>query len=192
MEIKRFCLVFALAAGILPTVAGWAQMPSYNGFPPPAPSPAPATPATPSQQQAEQQPRQEQPRQQPQEENPGAVGKFDPFMDNHLRAPDASEKLGLFGLPIKEVERILRQYGAKNYSYAFGKYSRMSLSVYLVTMYFDRDRCLGGVAVEPRPPYQQLAPDARKFFFDLFLENSDLSRFKAIITAGRLELRFIP
>ncbi|MDN5279144.1 MAG: hypothetical protein PWR01_3109 [Clostridiales bacterium] len=120
------------------------------------------------------------------------MNKFDPYLDNHLRAPALSDKTGLFGMPIRDVENLLREYGAKNYSYAFGKYSRMSISAYVITMYFDRERKLGGVSIEPMAPYKIIGPDARKFFLDLFLKSGDMSKFKSIISASKLELRYSP
>lgn len=120
------------------------------------------------------------------------MNKYDPYLDNHLEAPAQGEIIGLFGMPIKDVEAVLRQYGAKNYSYAFGKYSRMALSAYVITMYFDREKRLGGVAVEPKAPYNAIAPGARKFFKDLFLKGGDISRFRTIIAGNRLEMRYYP
>lgn len=188
MQIKSDKLGFTLIILSLAFLPGFAQVP-YNGFPPaqPAPKPAAAAPkAEAEKKEAVAQPAQEQ--------VPAAAGvnKFDPYMDNFLRAPDPADKLGLFGKPIKEVEGTLREYGAKNYSYAFGKYSRMSLSVYIITMYFDRNRRLAGISVEPRPPYTKIAPDARKFFMDVFLSESSLSRFKALISNEKLELKYNP
>lgn len=120
----------------------------------------------------------------------GGIQLYDPVMDNHLRAPVSGEEIGLFGKPINEVESYMRFLGAKNHSYAFGKYSRMVLSVYLVTLYFDRERKLGGFAVEPRPPYSVIGPDARKYFLEVFVGNNDLSRFESIFASDRLELRY--
>ncbi len=113
-------------------------------------------------------------------------------MDNHLKSPATGKEIGLFGKPIKDVEEYMRFLGAKNHSYAFGKYSRMTLSIYLVTLYFDRDRKLGGFAVEPRPPYKVIGPDARKYFLEVFVGENDLSRFDSLFASGRLELRYIP
>jgi hypothetical protein len=121
-----------------------------------------------------------------------AIHSYDPRMDNHLHAPPAEKPIGLFGKPIKEVEKILDQYGAKNYSYAFGKYSRMRISPYLLTMYFDRQRRLGGLAIEPMAPYKYIAPSARKFFLELFLQKQSMEKFKTIISRNRLELRYQP
>lgn len=117
---------------------------------------------------------------------------YDPSMDNHLKAPETGGEIGLFGRPIGEVEENLRFLGGKNHSYAFGKYSCMTLSVYLVTLYFDRDRKLGGFAVQPRPPYKVIGPDARKFFMDIFVAGGDLSKFETKIAAEKLEIRYAP
>jgi hypothetical protein len=121
-----------------------------------------------------------------------SVPLYDPNMDNHLKVPDKGEVIGLFGRPIGEVEEYLRFLGAKKHSYAFGKYSRMTLSVYLVTLFFDRDRRLGGFSVEPRPPYRVIGAEARKFFLDIMIGKADLSRFSTIIAADRLELKYAP
>ncbi len=181
MQTIFFILSLALPMAVL------AQAPAYNGFPPPA-----AVPADPVQPEASPAPA-AVPAEKKEEPAPpvaGGMNKYDPYLDNHMRAPAPEAGLGLFGMKIKDVEQVLRQYGAKNYSYAFGKYSRMTISAYLVTMYFDRERRLGGVAIEPKPPYQAIAPDARKFFFDLFLKDGDLSKFRAVIANDRLELKY--
>ncbi len=114
------------------------------------------------------------------------------MMDNHLKAPPQGQEIGAFGLPVGKVEELLRANGAKNYSYAFGKYSRMAISAYIVTIYFDRSRLVGGIAVEPRPPYKTIEPEARKFFMDLFLNNADLSNFETNISSARFELKYKP
>jgi len=115
---------------------------------------------------------------------------YDPMMDNHLKAPPAGQEIGIFGMPVGMVEEMLRANGAKNYSYAFGKYSRLIISAYIVTLYFDRERTVGGVSVEPRPPYQTIEPEARSFFIDLFLNGADLSSFETNISSTRLELKY--
>jgi hypothetical protein len=164
----------------------FSQSTNYNGFPPAAVE-QPAQQETPGTQV-------ERPTGQtasPTQQQPGfSMNKYDPYLDNHLRSPDPAEKMGLFGQPIKAVEEMLRRYGAKNYSYAFGKYSRMTMSAYIITMYFDRQRRLGGISVEPRPPYKYLAPNARQFFVDLFGEGADMSKFESIVSASRFEMRY--
>lgn len=194
MEVKKF-KYFILIALLALDLSAAAQT-SYNGFPPPKPAAKPASKAEASASDAktgeEKKSSQAQPQAQAEQAPGSTVNRFDPFMDNHLRAPEPGKKLGIFGKPIKEVEGILREYGAKNYSYAFGKYSRMSMSAYLITMYFDRNRRLAGVTIEPKPPYKGIAPEARKFFMDLFLKESGLQNFKALITQDRLELKYNP
>jgi hypothetical protein len=113
---------------------------------------------------------------------------YDAAMDNLLMSP--AEPIGLFGLPVREVESILRTYGARPYSYAFGKYSRMTFSVYLITLRFDRHRRLGAISVEPRPPFSDLESSAREFFMRLFLQGGNLSRFNTVIAGNRLEIRY--
>ena len=162
-----------------------AQMPDFFGqpmAPAPAPVAAPAAPAT-TPPVVTLEPDQPQPYKAP---------VYDPAMDNHLIAPAADAQLGLFGLPIGKVEDVLVANGARKHSYAFGKYSRLVLSVYLVTVYFDRERRVGAFSVEPRPPYETVEPDARKFFFDLFLKGADLSNFQANIGSTKLEVRYEP
>jgi len=118
---------------------------------------------------------------------------YDPHMDNHLKTPPIGSEVGLFGHPIREVEDHLRFLGAKNHSYAFGKHSRMVISVYLVTLSFDKERRLGGVLVEPRPPYKVIGPEARKFFLDVFVGEGGLKVMNEIsmqLSSGRLELKY--
>ncbi len=186
MKIKRsvFCLafIFAILAGELV-----AQMPNFFT---PLPKPAPAKTAPPVVEPVGG----SVPAQMPVE---GAVKElattlYDPSMDNHLVAPAAGDEIGLFGLSIGKVEEVLRANGAKNYSYAFGKYSRMYLATYFVTVYFDRDRRVGGFSIEPKPPYKTIEPDARKFFMDLFMKGCDLSCFEANIGSSRLEIKYKP
>lgn len=169
----------------------FSQTRSYNGFPPAA-TEQPAQPAQETPQQAT--PQEERPVGQtasPTQPHPGfSMNKYDPYLDNHLRSPDPAAKMGLFGQPIKAVEEMLRQYGAKNYSYAFGKYSRMTMSAYIITMYFDRERRLGGISIEPMPPYKFLGPNARNFFTELFGEGADMSKFESIVSATRFEMRY--
>ncbi|HEY9070933.1 MAG TPA: hypothetical protein VIV61_11815 [Candidatus Ozemobacteraceae bacterium] len=118
----------------------------------------------------------------------GALAGYDPFMDNHLSAPVAAQ--GMFGRPVKEVERVFRAYGAKPYSYAFGKYSRLQLSVYLVTILFDRNRNVGEIQVEPRPPYKVIEPTARSFFLQLITRDTRPDEFETIMTPAKLSIKY--
>ena len=118
------------------------------------------------------------------------VPVYDPYMDNHLTSP--AKKIGLFGQDIREVEKTLKKYGAKNYSYAFGKYSRMAFSIYLVTMYFDKSRKLGGVSISPKLPYKKVESGAKSFFLELFLGKNDISEFRTLFADDKLELRYYP
>ncbi len=120
------------------------------------------------------------------------VPVYDPAMDNHLKAPAHSEKTGLFGLTVKQVEEALRFQGAKNHSYAFGKYSRMTFSAYLITIFFDRERKVGGFLVEPRAPYRSIEPNARDYFMQTFLKGADLSKFAITVASDKLEVKFTP
>lgn len=134
-----------------------------------------------------------QPQQTTQQQPAGpVVPKYDPYMDNHLKAPDADQPVGLFGLPVKQVEDMLKFQGAKNHSYAFGKYSRLTMSAYLVTIYFDKQRKVGGFLIEPRQPYKTVAPGAREFFLDTFLKGADLSKFAIKMASDRLEVTYAP
>lgn len=121
-----------------------------------------------------------------------AVPLYDPYMDNHMKAPAAGKEIGLFGLPVNRVEEMLRSNGAKNHSYAFGKYSRLIFSVYLVTLYFDKERKLGGFSIEPRLPYKTVEPGARQFFMDTFLKGADLSKFSITMASNLLEIKYVP
>lgn len=114
--------------------------------------------------------------------------QYDPSMDNRLKAPSGPE--GLFGRSIFEVERLLRTYGARPYSYAFGKYSRMSFSVYFLTLLFDRNRKLGGVIVSPKPPFTKVEPQVQQFLLKVFLASADLSKFQTVLGPNRLEIWF--
>ncbi|MDD3148250.1 MAG: hypothetical protein PHD82_13190 [Candidatus Riflebacteria bacterium] len=120
------------------------------------------------------------------------VPSYDPAMDNHIKAPEIAQGTGLFGLPVKQVEDALRYQGAKNHSYAFGKYSRMVLSAYLVTIYFDRQRKVGGFLIEPREPYKTVEPGAREFFMQTFLKGADMSKFVINMASDRLEVQYAP
>lgn len=120
------------------------------------------------------------------------IPRYDPLMDNHLRAPAVDQIKGLFGLNIKQVEEHLKSQGARNHSYAFGKYSRLTMSAYLVTIYFDRDKRVGGFLVEPRKPYTTIEPAAREYFMDAFLRGADLSDFAITMAGDRLEVQYKP
>ncbi|MGM0600512.1 MAG: hypothetical protein ACQETH_11940 [Candidatus Rifleibacteriota bacterium] len=188
MKIKRLSLLVCL---LLTTFSNlFAQGTSYIGFPPSEPT----TTQSDTDGEAGASRQQEETATQTQNVEPefSGINSYDPYMDNHLHAPPSEKPIGLFGKPIKEVEKILDQYGAKNYSYAFGKYSRMRISPYLLTMYFNRQRRLGGLAVEPMAPFKYIAPSARKFFIGLFLQNQSMEKFKSIISRNRLELRYKP
>ncbi len=114
--------------------------------------------------------------------------QYDPSMDNRLTSPASPQ--GLFGRPILEVERLLRAHGARPYSYAFGKYSRMTFSVYLITLLFDRERKLGGVVVSPKPPFTQVEPQVQQYLMKVFLPQGDLTGFQTILGRHRLEIWF--
>lgn len=114
---------------------------------------------------------------------------YDASMDNHLRAP-ADKLIGMFGMPVRDAEKVLKNYGAKSYSYAFGKYSRLALASYIVTLHFDRQRKVAGVSIEAAPPFTSIEPDARQFFLELFLDGNDLSSFDTIMSGNLLELKY--
>lgn len=120
-----------------------------------------------------------------------SIKVFDPFLDNHLKAPPDGIVVGKFGQRIKEVESELREIGAKNHSYAFGKYSKMVLSSYLITLNFDVNKRLGMVEIEPKPPLKTVEPKAREFFIKFFTEGADLSQIGIVVNPEILELRFI-
>jgi len=160
-----------------------AQMPNFFGKPAGLPATTPPVPVASS------------PAVAPAESSPAATtttSLYDPMMDNHMKAPPAGQEIGAFGMPVSRVEDMLRANGAKNYSYAFGKYSRLVISAYIVTIYFDRARAVGGISVEPRPPYQTIEPEARAFFLDMFLNGADLTHFETNISSTRLELKYMP
>lgn len=120
------------------------------------------------------------------------VPTYNPAMDNHVKAPVANSGTGLFGLPVKQVEDALRFQGAKNHSYAFGKYSRMVFSAYLITIFFDRERKVGGFSIEPREPFKTVEPGARDYFMQTFLKGADLSKFAITMASDRLEVQYAP
>lgn len=160
-----------------------AQMPNFFGTPAEPPKTTTSVPVASS-------PAVEQPVNRP--TAPASTSLYDPMMDNHMKAPPAGKEIGAFGMSVSRVEDILRANGAKNYSYAFGKYSRLVISAYIVTLYFDRTRMVGGISIEPRPPYQTIEPEARAYFLDLFLDGADLSQFETNISSTRLELKYKP
>ncbi|MBF0501564.1 MAG: hypothetical protein HQM09_15605 [Candidatus Riflebacteria bacterium] len=115
---------------------------------------------------------------------------YDPALDNHLAAP--ATPIGLFGCPIQEVERELSRFGARPYSYAFGKYSRFTLSVYLLTLYFDRARRLGKVEIVPKPPFSVVEPFAQKELLAIFLKGSSLESLKLEVGKGTFIISYSP
>lgn len=115
---------------------------------------------------------------------------YDPLIDNHLIAPPVP--IGMFGRPVGEVEDLLRGYGAKPSSYAFGKYSRYILSIYDLTLHFDRFRRLAGVDITPRPPFDRVEIEAQRFFLQFFFQGKDLVNFRASIQNRELQLRYSP
>lgn len=115
---------------------------------------------------------------------------YDPFMDNRLPSPQTPQ--GVFGLPVKDVERMLRAYGAKPFSYAFGKESRMLLAAYLITIRFDKSRRVGGIVVEPKAPVRTIGASAQGFFAQLFLSGIDPSMFRTVITPEKISILFEP
>lgn len=116
---------------------------------------------------------------------------YDPFIDNHLKAPPEGITIGKFGKAIKEVEKELRYMGAKDYSYAFGKFSKMTLSSYIITLEFDVNKRLGLVEITPKPPLKTIETKAKDFFISLFTENSDLSQIGIVVSPNKLQLRYI-
>lgn len=114
---------------------------------------------------------------------------YDPVVDNRQRAPESP--IGFFGRPVRDVERELRTMGAKPYSYAFGKYSKMTFSVYVITLSFDRKRRLGRVLVEPLPPFTQVEPKVQRLITELFLQGSDLGRFQTTFAREFLEISYM-
>ncbi|HQG29863.1 MAG TPA: hypothetical protein PLY73_15025, partial [Candidatus Ozemobacteraceae bacterium] len=120
----------------------------------------------------------------------GALLPYDPFMDNRLLAPQKPQ--GVFGLPVKDVERMLRAYGAKPFSYVFGKESRMLLAAYLITIRFDRFRRVGGIIVEPKAPIRTIGTNAQAFFTQTFLSGIDPAMFQTVITPEKISILFEP
>lgn len=114
------------------------------------------------------------------------IQHYDPFLENKLRSPNKRE--GMFGLLVKEVENYLISLGAKPYSYAFGKYSRLKFSVYMITMLFDKNRKLGGLIVTPIPPFRKIEYKFKEFIIKTFLSGADISKFETIITNNKIEI----
>ncbi len=210
MKRKTFKIVLALLV-LVAEPALFGQMPNFFGTPAGTPTTsggAAKPPSSPTSGDAKTTPapagggevtttgggdKPAQPQQPAQQQPTGpVVPKYDPYMDNHLKAPDADGPVGLFGLPVKQVEEMLKFQGAKNHSYAFGKYSRLTMSVYLVTIYFDKQRKVGGFLIEPRQPYKTVAPGAREFFLETFLKGADLSKFAIKMASDRLEVTYAP
>ncbi len=213
MKRKTFKIVLALLV-LVAEPALFGQMPNFFGTPAGAPTTsggATKPPSSPAPGDVKAMPAsgggektttggdgkplpQQSPQQAPAQQQPAGpvIPKYDPYMDNHLRAPEADKPVGLFGLPVKQVEEMLKFQGAKNHSYAFGKYSRLTMSVYLVTIYFDKQRKVGGFLIEPRHPYKTVAPGAREFFLETFLRDADPSKFAIKMASDRLEVTYNP
>ncbi|MFZ2955339.1 MAG: hypothetical protein WA705_00385 [Candidatus Ozemobacteraceae bacterium] len=115
---------------------------------------------------------------------------YDAAIDNHLVAP--ANPIGLFGCPIRDVENELRRFGARPYSYAFGKYSRFTLSAYLLTLHFDRYRKLCKVDIEPKKPFSAVEPFAQKELMAIFLKGNSLESLKLEISKGALTISYVP
>jgi len=118
----------------------------------------------------------------------GSLASFDPFMDNHLAAPSVPQ--GVFGMHVREVEKILRAYGAKPHSYAFGKQSRMLLAVYMITIQFDRTRKVGAILIEPISPFKKIEASAQTFFTQLFMRNLHPGSFRTLITQEKISISY--
>ncbi len=117
------------------------------------------------------------------------VMPFDPLFDNSLKAP--KKQMGLFGRQISQVEKYLKELGAKAFSYTMGKCSKMVFSVYLVSLSFDKFRRLGSVRIDPIPPFSQIDPAARGFFQELFLTGVDLTQFRTVFAGGYIEIEYL-
>jgi hypothetical protein len=120
----------------------------------------------------------------------GGVFVYDPYLDNHLRAPEKPLGTSLFGLRVSEAESIWRDEGARNNSYAFGKYSRLRLSKYLIELSFDKDKRVGAVKVSPVKPYTSLPPKAREYFMQIIMGDADVSHFKLSIASHELDIKY--
>ncbi|MDD3000531.1 MAG: hypothetical protein PHF29_02130 [Candidatus Riflebacteria bacterium] len=116
---------------------------------------------------------------------------YDPYLDNLLKAPQTGVKNGLFGYKISEVERYLKTHGARNHSYAFGKYSRMVLSKYLLIISFDKNKRVGAVKINPIPPNDKILSNAREFFMSVFLGDANASDFSISVSSSSLEIKYL-
>lgn len=119
-----------------------------------------------------------------------SVPQYNPSVDNHLAAPKEKETSGLFGYSVFEVEEILRNLGARNYSYTFGKNSRMVLSKYMIVLNFDKNKRLGSINVKAIAPYKHVPPIAKEYFMKLFLGNSDLASYSVKLSSTELEISY--
>ena len=116
---------------------------------------------------------------------------YDPYLDNLLKSPQEGVKNGLFGYRISEVEKYLKTHGARNHSYAFGKYSRMVLSKYLLIISFDKNKRVGAVKIEPREPNTKVLPNAREFFMSVFLGDANASDYSISVSGSSLEIKYL-
>ena len=119
------------------------------------------------------------------------IKTYDPFLDNHLRTPARGENHGKFGLPIKDIENDLSNYGAKNHSYAFGKHSRLVLGPYFITLCFDINRRLGIAVIKPKAPLKTIEPKAKDFFIDYFTSGADMEHISIMISEDNLQLKYV-
>lgn len=119
------------------------------------------------------------------------IKTFDPYLDNHLKSPPEGIIIGKFGKQIKVVEGELRLLGAKHYSYAFGKYSKMILSYYIITLNFDVNKRVGEIEIVPKPPLKSIEQKAQDFFIKLFTEGADMSQIALTISSNKLTLKYI-
>ena len=117
---------------------------------------------------------------------------YDPFIDNHYKTPPEGFYVGKFGLPVKEVESNLISYGARKHSYAFGKYSKLVLSFYNITLYFDINKRLSSIEVEPKPPLPTIEDTAQDFFIHYFTEDGDMNQMSISISPKKLSIAYIP
>ncbi len=121
-----------------------------------------------------------------------ALQTYDPFIDNHYKTPPEGFYVGKFGLSVKEVEANLLSYGARKHSYAFGKYSKLVLSFYNITLYFDINKRLSSIEVEPKPPLQSIEDTAQDFFIHYFTEDGDMNQLSISISPRKLSITYIP